>query len=62
MEMLMLAQATSTPWLIGGIAGAAAGGLVGAIVVTPLVGVVKVVIGALRSNEFPGRATSSGTG
>ncbi|HQV56428.1 MAG TPA: AI-2E family transporter [Ilumatobacteraceae bacterium] len=48
--------------MLAALAGAAAGGLVGAIVVTPLVGVVKVVIGALRSNEFPGRATSSGTG
>lgn len=48
--------------MLAALAGAAAGGLVGAIIVTPLVGVAKVIIDALRSEEFPGRATSPETG
>lgn len=44
--------------LVAVLAGAAAGGIVGAIVVTPLVGVVKVLISTWRSDEFPGRSTA----
>ena len=42
--------------MVAVLAGAAAGGLVGAIVVTPLVGVVRVLISTWNSAEFPGRA------
>jgi predicted PurR-regulated permease PerM len=45
------------PWatLLAALAGAAAAGLIGAIVLTPLVGVVKVTREAYRREDFPGR-------
>ena len=44
------------PWgtLVAAIAGAAAGGVIGAVLVTPLVGVVRVVRGELARDDFPG--------
>jgi predicted PurR-regulated permease PerM len=44
------------PWgtLVAALAGAAAAGVIGAIVLTPLVGVVRVVRTQLRSDDFPG--------
>ena len=44
------------PWgtLLAALAGAAAAGVVGAIVLTPLVGVVKVIRAEYRRDDFPG--------
>jgi len=44
------------PWgtLLAALAGAAAGGIVGAIVLTPLVGVIGVIRRDLASDDFPG--------
>lgn len=41
--------------MVAALVGAAAGGLVGAVVVTPLVGVVRLISAELRRREFPGR-------
>ena len=45
------------PWatLLAAVAGAAAAGIVGAIVMTPLVGVVKVLRDVYQREDFPGR-------
>ena len=50
------------PWgtLVAALAGAAAAGVIGAIVVTPLVGVIRVVRQELARDDFPG-ATVGGT-
>ncbi|MEO6652772.1 MAG: AI-2E family transporter [Ilumatobacteraceae bacterium] len=44
------------PWgtLVAALAGAAAAGVIGAIVVTPLVGVIRVVRSELARDDFPG--------
>lgn len=49
------------PWgtLIAALVGAAAAGVVGAIVLTPLVGVVRVVRAELASDNFPGAVSDS---
>ena len=41
--------------MVAALVGAAAGGLVGAVVITPLVGVIRLVSAELRRREFPGR-------
>lgn len=47
------------PWgtLLAALAGSAAAGVLGAILVTPLVGVVRVVRHELGRDDFPGRST-----
>lgn len=49
------------PWgtLLAALAGGAAAGLLGAVVITPLVGVVRVVRNELRSADFPGATTQA---
>ncbi len=49
------------PWatLLAALAGAAAAGIIGAIVLTPLVGVARVVIDVKRREDFPGRVAES---
>jgi hypothetical protein len=44
------------PWgtLVAALAGGAAAGVIGAIVITPLVGVVRVVRSELARDDFPG--------
>ncbi len=44
------------PWvaLLAALAGAAAAGLVGAVALTPLVGVVRVIVDEIRRDDFPG--------
>jgi predicted PurR-regulated permease PerM len=44
------------PWgtLVAALVGAAAAGIIGAIVITPLVGVVRVVRAELARDDFPG--------
>ncbi len=48
------------PWatMVAALAGAAAGGVVGAIVLTPLVGVVRTAILEYRRGDFPGRTAA----
>ncbi len=46
--------------MVAALVGAAAGGLVGAVVITPLVGVVRLVSTELRRREFPGRQVRVG--
>lgn len=41
--------------VVAALAGAAAGGVVGAVVVTPLVGVVRLMLAEHRRDDFPGR-------
>jgi predicted PurR-regulated permease PerM len=52
------------PWgtLLAALAGGAAAGVIGAIVVTPLVGIVRVVRNELRRDDFPGATSSSPAG
>ncbi len=47
------------PWgtLLAALAGAAAAGVVGAIVLTPLVGVIRVIRAEYRRDDFPGATT-----
>jgi hypothetical protein len=49
------------PWgtLIAALVGGAAAGVVGAIVLTPLVGVVRVVRAELASDNFPGAVSDT---
>jgi len=49
------------PWgtLIAALVGGAAAGVVGAIVLTPLVGVVRVIRGELASDNFPGAVSET---
>ena len=49
------------PWatLLAALAGAAAAGVVGAVVMTPLVGVVKVIHMAYQREDFPGRVAET---
>jgi predicted PurR-regulated permease PerM len=44
------------PWgtLVAALIGAAAAGVIGAVVVTPLVGVIRVVRRELAKDDFPG--------
>ncbi|NNE10966.1 MAG: AI-2E family transporter [Ilumatobacter sp.] len=51
------------PWatLLAALAGAAAAGVVGAIVMTPLVGVVRVVALEYARSDFPGRTAAAAT-
>ncbi len=44
------------PWgtLVAALAGGAAAGVIGAVVITPLVGVVRVVRSELARDDFPG--------
>jgi predicted PurR-regulated permease PerM len=51
------------PWgtLIAALVGGAAAGVVGAVVVTPLVGVVRVIRGQLARDDFPGNTARSET-
>lgn len=48
------------PWatMVAALAGAAAGGVVGAIVLTPLVGVIRTAILEYRRGDFPGRTAA----
>ena len=39
---------------LAALAGAAAAGLVGAVALTPLVGVVRVIVDEIRRDDFPG--------
>src|SRR5690606_24258235 len=50
------------PWgtLLAAVAGGAAAGVVGAVVLTPLVGVIGVIRRELASADFPGVVTASG--
>jgi putative heme transporter len=45
------------PWatLLAALGGAAAAGLIGAVVMTPLIGVIKVTREAYQRQDFPGR-------
>ena len=49
------------PWatLLAALAGAAAAGIVGAIVLTPLVGVIRVVLDTIHRQDFPGRVAAT---
>lgn len=47
--------------MVAALAGAAIAGVVGAIVLTPLVGVVKLVLDEWRRPDFPGRTATVGT-
>jgi predicted PurR-regulated permease PerM len=49
------------PWgtLIAALVGGAAAGVVGAVVITPLVGVVRVVRSELAREDFPGVTTTA---
>jgi predicted PurR-regulated permease PerM len=49
------------PWatLLAALAGAAAAGIIGAVVLTPLVGVIRVVLDATRREDFPGRVAKT---
>jgi putative heme transporter len=44
--------------MIAALAGAAAAGVVGAVVLTPLVGVVRLVLAEYRRADFPGRVSA----
>ncbi len=52
------------PWvaLLAALAGAAAAGLVGAVVLTPLVGVVRVIVHEIRRDDFPGATVQVSSG
>jgi putative heme transporter len=49
------------PWatLLTALAGGAAGGVLGAVVLTPLVGVIRVVVRETHREDFPGRVAPS---
>ena len=49
------------PWatLLAALAGAAAAGIVGAIVLSPLVGVIRIVLDATHREDFPGRVAET---
>ncbi len=49
------------PWvaLLAALAGAAAGGVTGAMVATPLVGVVRLVLADRRRDDFPGAVAAA---
>lgn len=47
--------------MVAALAGAAVAGVVGAIVLTPLVGVVKLVVDEWRRPDFPGRTAAVGS-
>ena len=49
------------PWgtLIAALVGGAAAGVVGAVVLTPLVGVVRVIRAELTSEDFPGAVSET---
>jgi predicted PurR-regulated permease PerM len=50
------------PWgtLVAALVGAAAAGVIGAVVLTPLVGVIRVVRRQLASDDFPGTTVTEG--
>jgi predicted PurR-regulated permease PerM len=51
------------PWvaLLAALAGGAAGGLVGAVALTPLVGVVRVIVDQIHRDDFPGTTVQTST-